>query len=188
MTSLEKYRLDRVVIIQASIEDKESGIEAIQEQIDKMEQELDKKTMKSPVSGTVNIVKELNKGDVIQPGEPLLTILPTNETMYKASIAVTNQEIGKISIGDQVKFNFDAFPKQSYGSLVGEVTSIGSDAVVQQDGLRYYIIEAAIANKPLVNRKGEPGEIKVGMTAEAYVVTNSQKIMYYLLEKINLRE
>ncbi|URN95548.1 MAG: HlyD family efflux transporter periplasmic adaptor subunit [Candidatus Pristimantibacillus lignocellulolyticus] len=188
VTSLQKYRLDRVVIIQASIDDKQSNIESIQENIQKIEQELENKTMKSPVSGTVNIVKELNKGDVIQPGEPLLTILPTDETMYKASIAVTNQEIGKIAIGDQVKLNFDAFPKQSYGSLVGEVTSIGSDAVVQQDGLRYYIIEAAIANEPLVNQKGEQGEIRVGMTAEAYIVTNSQKIIYYILEKINLKE
>ncbi|MBZ4647232.1 MAG: hypothetical protein JG777_2721 [Clostridia bacterium] len=34
----------------------------------------------------------------------------------------------------------------------------------------------------------EKAEIKVGMACEAQVITKTKKVLYYLLEKINLKE
>lgn len=187
-TALEKYKLDRVVQIQLTMEEKKKSLDTLNENIAQLKAAIDKRMLTSPVSGTVNVLKEMNTGGIVQAGEALLSIIPTNETKYKMSIAVPNHEIGKIAIGNKVELNFHAFPKQSFGSLTGVVTSISTDSVVQQDGLSYYAVEASIANEPLINRKGERGEIRVGMTAEAYVITDSKKIIYYLLEKINLRE
>ncbi|MNE94122.1 Colicin V secretion protein CvaA [compost metagenome] len=53
---------------------------------------------------------------MVQAGESLLTIIPTNESKYKMSLAVPNAEAGKISVGDKVDLSFTAFPKQSFGS------------------------------------------------------------------------
>lgn len=188
ITALEKYKLDRVVQIQMTMEEKKKSLDTLNENAEQLEVAIDKRTLTSPVSGTVNVLKEMNTGGIVQAGEALLSIIPSNETKYKISIAVPNHEIGKIALGNKVELNFQAFPKQSFGSLTGVVTSISTDAVVQQDGLSYYVVEASIANEPLTNRKGERGEIRVGMTAEAYVITDSKKIIQYVLEKINLRE
>ncbi|CAM4037341.1 HlyD family efflux transporter periplasmic adaptor subunit [Paenibacillus alkaliterrae] len=188
LTALEKYKLDRVVQIQMTVKEKEKRLDALKENVDQLKMAIDKRTLTSPVSGTVNVLKEMSAGGIVQAGESLLTIIPSNETKYKLSIAVPNHEIGKIAIGNKVELNFQAFPKQSFGSLSGVITSIATDASVQQDGLSYYVVEASIPNEPLTNRKGERGEIRVGMTAEAYVITDSKKIIHYLLEKINLRE
>jgi len=35
--------------------------------------------------------------------------------------------------------------------------------------------------------KGQKGELKIGMTCEAQVITKRKKILYFLLEKINLK-
>lgn len=188
ITGLEKYKLDRLVQIQMSLEEKKKSLDTLNENAEQLKVAIDKRTLTSPVSGTVNVLKEMNTGGIVQAGEALLSIIPTNETKYKMNIAVPNHEIGKIALGNKVELNFQAFPKQNFGSLTGVVTSISTDAVVQQDGLSYYVVEASIANEPLINRKGERGEIRVGMTAEAYVITDSKKIIHYLLEKINLRE
>lgn len=188
ITGLEKYKLDRLVQIQMNMEEKKKSLDTLNENAEQLKVAIDKRTLTSPVSGTVNVLKEMNTGGIVQAGEALLSIIPTNETKYKMNIAVPNHEIGKIALGNKVELNFQAFPKQSFGSLTGVVTSISTDAVVQQDGLSYYVVEASIANEPLINRKGERGEIRVGMTAEAYVITDSKKIIHYLLEKINLRE
>lgn len=185
---LEKFKLDRIVQIGAAIEDKEKSIQSIQDQVNQLELAISKQSINAPISGMVHMLKDMNAGDIVQPGEPLLSIIPVNESMYKISIAVPNHEIGQIAVGQEVDMNFHAFPKQSFGSLAGTVNSISTDSIVQQDGRSYYSVEASIANKPLVNRKGESGEIRVGMTAEAYVITDSKKIIHYLLEKINLRE
>jgi len=185
---LEKFRLDRLVQIEATLEEKKDSIQSFRHQIDQLQLAIDKQSIHAPIAGMVHMVKELNSGDIVQPGEELLSIIPVNESMYKMSIAVPNHEIGQIAVGQEVDMNFHAFPKQSFGSLVGTVQSISTDSTIQQDGRSYYTVEASISNTPLVNRKGENGELRVGMTAEAYVVTDSKKIIHYLLEKINLRD
>lgn len=185
---LEKFRLDRIVQIGATIDEKEKSIQSLSDQISQLKLAADKQSIYAPIAGVVHMVRELNIGDIVQPSESLLSIIPVNESMYKISIAVPNHEIGQIVVGQKVDMNFHAFPKQSFGSLAGTVNSISTDAIMQQDGRSYYNVEASIANTPLVNRKGESGEIRVGMTAEAYVITDSKKIIHYLLEKINLRD
>ncbi|MDQ6422292.1 HlyD family efflux transporter periplasmic adaptor subunit [Paenibacillus sp. LHD-117] len=186
--ALEKFKLDRLVQIQATMEEKERSRHGLQERIDQLQIAINKQEIVAPIDGNVHVLKEIYAGAIVQAGEPLLSIIPADESMYKMSIAVPNHEVGHIAVGDKVDLNFHAFPKQSFGSLAGTVTSISTDATVQQDGRSYYMVEASIANKPLVNRKGEHGEVRIGMTAEAYIVTDSKKIIYYILEKINLRE
>ncbi|KGE20459.1 HlyD family efflux transporter periplasmic adaptor subunit [Paenibacillus wynnii] len=179
-TSLEKLKMDRIVQIHSAIE-AETNIKQIK-------LEIEKKILVAPITGTVNILKETNSGDIVQPGESLMVIIPSNESKYKMSIAVPNSEAEKISVGNKVDLNFAAFPKQSFGSLRGTITSISTDSVVQQNGLSYYVVEATIPNTPLTNRRGERGELRVGMTATASVITDSKKIIDFILEKINLKE
>lgn len=185
---LKKFKLDRLVQIQSALEEKTKQRITLQEQVEQLRLAVEKQSFVSPISGIVHILTEMNAGTTVQAGESLLSIIPQEESMFKMNIAVPNHEIGQIEIGDKVNLNFHAFPKQNFGSLTGVVTSIGTDSMIQQDGRSYYYVEASIANEPLVNRKGEYGEIRVGMTAEAYIVTNSKKIIHFLLEKINLRE
>lgn len=187
-TELEKFRLDRLVQIQGLMEEKKGARRMLAEKVEQLRLELDKQQLSSPIEGYVHVLKEVSTGSIVQPGEVILSIIPKEESMYKINMAMPNHEVGKIKVGDQVDLNFHAFPKQSFGSLPGSVTSISTDAVIQDDGRSYYIVEASIANAPLVNRKGERGEIRVGMTVEAYVITDSKRIIDYILEKINLKE
>ncbi|WP_342437391.1 HlyD family efflux transporter periplasmic adaptor subunit [Paenibacillus sp. FSL L8-0436] len=187
-TSLEKLKLDRIVQIHSTIEEDKKALTMLQENVKQIELERDKKLLVAPISGTINILKETNTGDMVQAGESLISIIPTNESKYKMSIAVPNAEAGKITVGNKVDFSFSAFPKQSFGSQKGTITSISTDSIVQQDGMSYYLVEATISNDPLVNRRGERGELRVGMTAQASVITDSKKIIDFVLEKINLKE
>jgi len=56
------------------------------------------------------------------------------------------------------------------------------------DGVSFYIVEASIDNQALYSYKGQEANIKVGMLSEAYVITDSKKILNYVLEKIDLRD
>ncbi|AIQ49652.1 hypothetical protein R70723_30065 [Paenibacillus sp. FSL R7-0273] len=187
-TELKKIKLDRIVQIHSAIETDTKTLTTLQENIKVLELERDKKILRAPISGTINVLKDTNIGDIVQAGESLLAIIPSNESKYKMSLAVPNAEAGKITVGDQVDLSFTAFPRQSFGSLRGTITSISTDSIVQQDGLSYYLVEATIPNTPLINRHGEHGELRIGMTANASVITDSRKIIDFVLEKINLRD
>lgn len=183
--ALDKFELDKFVEINSLIEVEDSKKKTVEEKIESLEIALKTGTITASSSGTVNIVKEIAVGEYVQSGETILTIIPDNESEYKVMLAVSNQEIGKMQVGDNVNFHFSAFPKQNYGYLTGEIISISSDSSIGENGLNYYTVEASLVDKNLFNKQGDKAEIKVGMTAEASVITESKKIIYYLLEKIN---
>ncbi|MFI2131522.1 HlyD family efflux transporter periplasmic adaptor subunit [Lysinibacillus fusiformis] len=184
--TLKKFELDKVVEINSQIEEAEKKKKTIQENIEQLEISSNKGAVKASTSGTINVIKEINVGEFLQAGEPILSIIPDQESQYKVTLAVPNQEIGKIKIGDKVNFHFSAFPKQNFGYLSGEISSISPDSVTGENGLSYYSVEASLTTKILSNKKGEKGEVKVGMTVEASVIADSKKILHYLLEKVNL--
>ena len=184
--TLKKFELDKVVEINSQIEEAEKKKKTIQENIEQLEISSNKGAVKASTSGTINVIKEINVGEFLQAGEPILSIIPDQESQYKVTLAVPNQEIGKIKIGDKVNFHFSAFPKQNFGYLSGEISSISPDSVTGENGLSYYTVEASLTSKILSNKKGEKGEVKVGMTVEASVIADSKKILHYLLEKVNL--
>ncbi|WP_042479075.1 HlyD family efflux transporter periplasmic adaptor subunit [Bacillus ndiopicus] len=183
--ALDKFKLDKFVEINNLLEVEENKKKAIEENIERLEIALNNGAITALTTGTINIVKEINVGEFVQSGETILTIIPDNESEYKVMLAVTNQEIGKIRIGDNVNFHFSAFPKQNFGYLTGEITSISSDSSVGENGMSYYSVKASLKTKQLSNKQGEKAEVKVGMTADASVITESKKIIYYLLEKVN---
>lgn len=183
--ALDKFELDKFVEINSLIEVENNKKKVVEETLEDLEIALNTGAIIASISGTVNIVKEIGVGEFVQSGETILTIIPDDESEYKVMLAVSNQEIGKIQVGDNVNFHFSAFPKQNFGYLTGEITSISSDSSVGENGLSYYTVEASLANKNLANKRGDKAEVKVGMTAEASVITESKKILYYLLEKIN---
>lgn len=145
--------------------------------------------VRSPADGIVQIVKEIAPGELLQPGEEILSVVPENGSKFVIQLSLPNREVANIKVGDRIKYHFAALPYKEYGELMGSVTQISPDAVQGQEGSgSFYVVEADIENKPLYSHKGEEAQIRVGMACEAYMVTESKKILYYLLEKIDLRE
>ncbi len=154
-----------------------------------IELSLEDREVRSPIEGTVNVITDIAAGDLVQTGSEILTIVPKNDSDFVVELALHNQDIANIHPGDQVKFNFLALPSQEYGHLTGHIRTVSVDATQHpQNGVSYYVAEASLEDQPLYSNKGEEARVKVGMVVEAHVITRSEKILYYLLEKIDLRE
>lgn len=187
--TLEKFRTDKIVEINERIKSKQKLVDTLKENIKTLQIQLDDRKIKSPINGVVNVAVELNKGDIVQPGREILTVVPKTQSKYKVQLSVLNKDINKLEIGDKVKYQFLALPFKEYGELAGEITKISTDATIDPNsGVSFYKVEATIKNAPLYSYKGEKAEIKVGMVSEAYVVSETKKIIYYVFEKINLKE
>jgi HlyD family secretion protein len=123
----------------------------------------------------------------MSPGKEVATIIPENGESFKIQMYVPNKDISNIDVGDQVKYRFDALPYKEYGVLEGKIKSISVDASYNEaQGTSYYLVESTVVNKPMVSYKGTQATIKVGMSLEAQVITESKSILHYLLEKIDL--
>jgi HlyD family secretion protein len=173
-----------------------SAVQTSRDQIRKLENRLNElevsrqdRVIAAPITGTVNLLMDVNKGDLLQSGAEVMTIVPENSTTYTVQLMLQNKDIADIREGDRIKYHFNALPYKEYGELYGYIRKISADATVNREsGESYYIAEADIDNRPLYNKKGEQGVVKVGMVSEAYVVTRSEKILFFLLRKIDLKE
>ena len=109
--------------------------------------------------------------------------------MLKVQLMVLNEDIAKTNEGDDINFRIDSLPYQEYGNLEGEITKIGSDATIDPEtGMSYYLVDAKLKQHSLTGYNDEQKQVKVGMTVEGHIITDSKKIMYFLLEKLNLKD
>ncbi|OGO77741.1 MAG: hypothetical protein A2Y23_14030 [Clostridiales bacterium GWB2_37_7] len=188
-STMEKYRLDTLVHTDEQIATLEVNIDSLNKNLIAAKINIENSTVTAPIDGTINVTSELNKGDLVQSGMEIATIIPDNDGEYKVQLYVSNKDIANLNEGQRIDYRFYALPYREYGSIEGKITKIGTDAKVNQDtGLSYYPVEAAVENKPLFSYKGTKAEIKVGMTLEAQVITDSKKILFWALEKMNLRD
>ncbi|OEF98119.1 HlyD family efflux transporter periplasmic adaptor subunit [Desulfuribacillus alkaliarsenatis] len=187
--SLDKLEVDTLVRINERIREQERIIENLQEQYRSRQINIEDSYVRAPISGNINITRETNIGDLLQTGTEILTIVPKHSNVYKIQLFVQSKDIAQIEVGDYVRYRFPALPYREYGELTGEISRISTDAnMSQQDGSRYFLVEATIENHPVYSYRGEEAQIRIGMDTEASIVTDSKKIIYYLLEKINLRD
>ncbi|WP_339833939.1 HlyD family efflux transporter periplasmic adaptor subunit [Paenibacillus sp. FSL R7-0272] len=184
--NIDKQKSDLYVQLQVSIEELNKQISDLNSQSNVINTTLDKYTNIAPISGVINMLSDIGEGQLIQEGLQVMDIVPTNNTIYSVQIVMNHQDIGRIHEGDGVRFHFAAYPREEYGSVMGKIQSISSDALINpKDGSSYYIVEASLEKNSLINTLGQEVTIKSGMQTEAYVITEQKSALQWILEKID---
>ncbi|WDC83397.1 HlyD family efflux transporter periplasmic adaptor subunit [Caloramator sp. mosi_1] len=187
--TLDKYQIDNLVSIDESIKNNLIQISELEKNLNIANINISDCRVVAQNDGVVNVIKDINVGDLLQSGVDVLTVVPNSGSEYKVQLYVNNKDIGTLKEGNKVKFHFYALPYKEYGELTGKISKVSVDSRIDgQTGTSYYLVECDVENRPLYSHKGEKAEIKLGMTCEAYVVTKRKKILHYLLEKINLKD
>ncbi|WP_270660193.1 HlyD family efflux transporter periplasmic adaptor subunit [Paraclostridium bifermentans] len=152
-----------------------------------VEESLEKCVIKSPVNGKVNTLVDLQKGLVLQPGTIVANIIP-NSNNYKIDLMIPTKDIANINTDKKIKYSFEALPYREYGFLEGNIESISPDSKIDsKTGISFFTGEGSLNSTMLHSNKGEESYIKSGMICEAKIITRNEKMMYYLLEKIGLK-
>ena len=187
--TIEKHKTDILVPLYNQIDELSLQYKTTQKELESIELGIENCKVIAPIEGTISVIQDINEGDLILAGTDIATIIPQDDSMYKIEIFIPNREIADIKVGDAIKYKFDALPYKEYGEFTGVITNISTDAKVNKNlGISGYYVQGSIENKVIYSYKNKPAEIKVGMSAEAHIVTNQKKIINYLLEKINLRD
>jgi HlyD family secretion protein len=176
-----------IIIIDEEITLKEKTLISLKNDLESTKLNIEKCIIKAEIDGVINLKKKISLGDYITGGETIANIIPKNNQTYKVEISMPEREISNIEVGDTIKYRFNSLPYKEYGMLEGKVVTISEDSVFNEtNGINSYIIKADVENKPLYSYKGKKANLKIGMTCEAQVITKSKKILFYLLEKIDL--
>lgn len=139
-------------------------------------------TIRAPYDGVVISLAQRNAGSVVQNGQELCQLSPTNAKPI-ARLTLSEAGLPKLAKGQVVRLFFDAFPYQRYGVVEAKLDWISPAAVASTEGPHFVGIASIKSNAR------HPLAVRVGMTGEARIVTGERTMIEYAFEPIRqLRE
>ncbi|MGF1588935.1 MAG: HlyD family efflux transporter periplasmic adaptor subunit [Pleurocapsa sp.] len=147
---------------------------------------LEKRSLRSPVAGTVLAFNVSNIGKVVQSGETVAEIAPQGSPLVLSAI-LPNSEAGFIEKGMAAQVKLDAYSYQDYGVIPGEVISVSPSAETDEKLGAVYRVKIAL-ERNYVTDDLQKILFKPGQTATADIVIRQQRIIDVLLDPIKKLE
>jgi membrane fusion protein, adhesin transport system len=136
-------------------------------------------SVKSPVKGTVKRLLFNTVGGVIQPGNPIIEIVPFEDTLLLEA-NVQPKDIAFLSPGQKAIVRFTAYDFSIYGGLDAVVEQIGADTITDEKGNAFYVVRVRTLKPSL----GENLPIIPGMVAEVDIKTGQKSVLSYILRPV----
>ncbi|RNF83262.1 HlyD family efflux transporter periplasmic adaptor subunit [Montanilutibacter psychrotolerans] len=147
--------------------------------------------IQSPADGVVS-VRFAKRGEAIQMGAPILSILQKGSTL-EAELTVPTSAIGFMSEGDRVRLRYEAFPYQKFGQYLGTIRHVGRSSSLttaasddRQSGNYKVVVEL---DSQYVSAHGKRERLMPGMRVQADILGEQRRLIEWLFEPLfSLRE
>jgi adhesin transport system membrane fusion protein len=153
---------------------------------------LNRTVIRSPMKGVVKNVQLTTLGGVIQPGQSLLEIVPTQDEMLVEAY-VKPAEVAFLKVGQVATVKLTAYDFNKFGGLTGTLEHLSPDTLKDERNRRqgslpeleegYYRILVRIRPGDHV-RNGMKLEPLPGMTAMVEIRTGSKTVLEYLFRPL----
>lgn len=145
-------------------------------------EQLEKMTIRAPISGIVYGMNIFNSNTVISAGEPLLFIVPDGEPLVVRA-RISSADINDVSVGQIAELKFPAFNQRTTPFIGGNVKTVSADAFTdEQTGFRYYEVEVQ-PEEEIFDKLGSE-KLTAGQPVDIFVHTGSRTFLDYLLRPL----
>ncbi|MTJ51286.1 HlyD family efflux transporter periplasmic adaptor subunit [Anabaena sp. UHCC 0253] len=161
----------------------QSEIMQTKSQITSLNLQLQQRTVRSPIDGTIFELPIKKPGSVVQPGQMIAQIAPKNAALILKA-RMPSQHSGFVKVGMPVKIKFDAYPFQEYGVLSGRITWISPNSKIQENSnspIETYELDIALDN-PYVQVGNKQIPLTPGQTASAEVIIRQRRVIDFILD------
>ena len=96
--------------------------------------------------------------------------------------------LSKLAVAQRIRYFFEAFPYQRYGTVSGKLDWISPSAVTTAEG-SHFIALGSLDRYDIVPRQGQVLPLRVGMRGDAHIIVGGRTLIEYAFEPIRqLRE
>ena len=151
-------------------------------ELKKIKRRINAAEIKSPVTGYISRVDVTTPGEVISTGMVLATILPeSDELVIEAKLAP--KDVNFIQMGQKANIIITAYDATIYGKIIGEVSTIGINTLLDEmTGETYYPITIIAKDKSFDQRPDEVAQFVPGMEASVELVGEKRSIAEYIVK------
>lgn len=185
--ALERLDAERRLRLLGQLEETLSQSFGLEENRRKVEHGINSHHLRAPVDGTVQSVNLTSLGEVVAPGQEVVTIVP-EEVPLVVEVQVSNRDAGFVEVGQPVEIKVDAFPFMQYGVIPGRLVSLSPDV---EEGAQGQTYRAWVEPERTVLRyQGREVGVRPGMTVAVDVNTGERRIIEFFLSPLikNLKE
>ncbi|EPC03472.1 hypothetical protein L861_18205 [Litchfieldella anticariensis FP35 = DSM 16096] len=135
--------------------------------------------IRSPVAGTVQRLHVNTLGGVVQPGQEVVEIVPSDDKLL-VEARIAPQDIAFLRPGQSATVKLTAYDYSIYGGLAAELDHISADTITDEEGNTFYLVRVR-------TQAGEVGSdlaVIPGMTAQVDIKTGKRTVMQFLLKPV----
>jgi multidrug resistance efflux pump len=170
---------------QAEVEKLKVRIGALKADLENAQQNL--LMVRSPYEGVVISMDQRTAGSFVQQGQVLCQLAPKG-SKPRARMTLNEAGLPKLAVAQRVRYFFEAFPYQRYGTITGKVDWISPSAVTSTEGSRFVAL-GSLDTYEIYSRPGQALPLRVGMKGDAHIVVGGRTLIEYAFEPIRrLRE
>jgi multidrug resistance efflux pump len=170
---------------QAEIEKLKMRIAPLKKDLENAQHNLLK--VRSPYEGVVISVDQRTAGSFVQQGQVLCQLAPKG-SKPRARMMLNEAGLPRLAVAQRVRYFFEAFPYQRYGTITGRVDLISPSAVTTTEGSRFVAL-GSLDRYEIFSRAGQALPLRVGMKGNAHIIVGSRTLIEYAFEPIRqLRE
>lgn len=165
------------------LRDTEKKLYELKEQLRPSEDVLRRRTVTAPISGEVVGLKVFTAGGVIRPGEPLMDIIPENESLIIEG-RVSPRDIEPVRLGQAVEVELSAYRRRMTPLVDGTVKYISGDTLddAAHPTERYYVVHVEVT--PHALKVAGDLQLLPGMPVVAFIKNRDRTAFDYLFEPI----
>ncbi|HCG40191.1 MAG TPA: HlyD family type I secretion periplasmic adaptor subunit [Pseudomonas sp.] len=151
----------------------------LQERMAALEDRLTRIVIRAPEDGMIIGMTVHTVGGVINPGTPLLDIVPAKSDLI-VEAQVSPIDIDRVRVGKPADIRFSAFNSSTTPVMKGEVVHVSADRLINQDtGMPYYLARVTLTEEGA--RALGSLQLQPGMPAEVLINTGARTMLQYLV-------
>jgi len=182
-SQMELIRLkQRLNEAQSNILQIDAEIEATIETIPALKDKLERTLVRASMNAVVNRLLVNTVGGVVQPGSPMLELVPIDDELV-VEVEISPKDIAYVIPGQRASIKLTAFDFAKFGALDGEVTKISADSISKEDGSIWYLCQVSVPVDTMTTL-GKTIQIQTGMMAQVDIISGEKTVLEYLLQPV----
>ena len=180
----------RVEEAEAEAREVQARMAQVREALAALRERLAELVVRAPVAGEVFDLAVFTPREVVQPGEPILRIVPEDAALVViAQLAPIN--VDQVYPGQEAVLRFSAFPARLTPTFEGRLTRVSAQTMRdEQSGLSWYEVEIAIGGQLGGDDAAPSGgatdalALAPGMPVEVHIRTGDRSPLSYLAKPL----
>lgn len=162
----------------------EVQLNELQPRLVSLRDQIERSQIRSPVSGEVVGLAVFTQGGVIQPGQVLMEVVPTNAAQVIVA-RINPADIDNVRVGLETEVKFPGLRERDPPIIHGKVTQLSADTFTDETtGTAHYRAEILVPPTEMERLGQSASDIRPGFPVEVVVLLRKRTALSYLTEPL----